>query len=466
MTQSRLSASFDSPPSGEAARPSWLDRALGIVTEVRAGEGLTALLLATELFLLLMAYYIIKPVREALILQHPAGAEYKSWLGAAIALMLLFVVPAYSKLVDRLPRNLLVSGVTLFFASHLVLFYAAAATPGVRESLLLSLIFFVWVGIFNMMTVAQLWAFANDIYSQERGKRLFVIVGLGASLGAIAGGEVTAALSSVFDVFDMMLVSAAALVGVALITQIVHKREAGRAAAKATAPEAAHEHDTRGAFAMVLRYRYLALIAAFALVWNFVNTNGEYMFGKLVKAAAALEEQSGRLSPSELRSFIAARFNDYLTYTSWLSFILQFVVVSRLIKWTGFARAFFVFPLIALLDGVAVSILPILPVLFVGKIAENSTDYSLNNTLRNMLWLPTTREMKYKAKQAVDTFFVRMGDVGSGAWVALGAGVLQLGVRGFAITNVILVAVWLWLARAIVKEHRRLEAANAEAPVP
>jgi ATP:ADP antiporter, AAA family len=101
-------------------------------------------------------------------------------------------------------------------------------------------------------------------------------------------------------------------------------------------------------------------------------------------------------------------------------------------------------------------------VIFVGKIAENSTDYSLNNTLRQMLWLPTSREMKYKAKQAVDTFFVRMGDVASGAWVALGAAVLGLGVRGFALTNAVLVVAWLFLAWAIVKTYREL-AARAEA---
>jgi ATP:ADP antiporter, AAA family len=464
MTQSRISAPFDPSPALEAARPSLLDRALGIVTEVRAGEGLTAVLLATALFLLLMAYYIIKPVREALILQHPAGAEYKSWLGAAIAVLLLGVVPAYSKLADRLPRNRLVSGVTLFFAANLVLFYAVAATPSVRESVLLSLIFFVWVGIFNMMTVAQLWAFANDVYTQERGKRLFVIVGLGASLGAIAGGEVTTALSSVLDIFGMLLVSALALVGVALIILVVHRRESARARAKDAPPAPSEPRDRSGAFAMVVRHRYLALIAAFSLVFSFVNSNGEYMFGKLIKAAAAAQVEQGSLAPADLRSFIAGQFNDYLKYTSWLSFLLQSLVVSRLIKRAGFGVAFFVFPMIALLDGLAVAIAPVLAVLFVGKVAENAADYSLNNTLRNMLWLPTTREMKYKAKQAVDTFFVRMGDVASGVWVALAAGMLQLGVRAFAISNAVLVLAWLWLARAIIKEQRRLEAANAGAP--
>jgi ATP:ADP antiporter, AAA family len=477
MVDMRASVPFESAPAVEPARPTLLERALGVVTEVRPGEGVTALLLATALFLLLMAYYIIKPVREALILQHPAGAEYKSWLGAAIAGLLLIVVPAYSKLADRLPRNRLVTAVTVFFASHLVFFYFAS-TSGMKGSLWLSLVFFVWVGIFNMMLVAQLWAFANDVYDQERGKRLFTIVGLGASVGAIAGGAVKTLLASVFDVFQMLLVSAAALVGVAVITQVVHRRESRRAASELAAagqappepsgqsnprsPAPAEEHDRSGAFAIVFRHRYLTLIAAFSLVFTFVNTNGEYILGKLIKAAATDAVARGTVGPGGLVSYIDGRYNVFFTWVNILCFVLQFLVVSRLIRRAGFGPAFLILPVIALLDGAAVAVAPVLAVLFIGKIAENSTDYSLNNTLRQMLWLPTTRDMKYKAKQAVDTFFVRMGDVASGAWVVVGAGVLQLGVRGFALTNTVLVIAWLWLAWAIIKLQRQL-AAQAEA---
>jgi AAA family ATP:ADP antiporter len=468
MTQPRISASYPSPALG-GARPSLLDRVLGVVTEVRAGEGLTALLLAAALFLLLMAYYMIKPLREALILQHARGAEYKSWLGAAIAVLLLFVVPAYAKLADRLPRNRLVSGVTLFFAAHTVLFYFASVTPGVRDSLSLALGFFVWIGIFNMMLVAQLWAFANDIYDQERGKRLFVIVGLG-SFGAIVGSAANAALSSIMDMFALLLVSAAALIGVAVIVQFIHRRE--RALRPRTdAPEPAQasassgdDRDTSGAFALVMRHKYLLLIAAFSLVFSFVNTNGEYMLSKLVQATASAKVAAGELRSDELRHFIGAQYNTLSIAVNIISFVLQSLVVSRLLKRVGFGPAFLIFPVVALLDGGAVTIAPVLGVLFVGKVAENSLDYSLNNTLRNMLWLPTTREMKYKAKQAVDTFFVRMGDVASGVWVVLGAGLLGIGVRGFAVTNAALAAVWLWLALAIVREQRRLDAARAGAP--
>lgn len=451
------------PPPDQAAatgeRLSTLDRALRIVADVRAGEGLTALGLATALFLLLLAYYIIKPVREALILQHPAGAEYKSWMGAGIAILLLFVVPAYSKLADRLPRNRLVSGVTLFFASHLVLFYLASSSPGLSGSLWLGLGFFLWVGIFNMLLVAQLWAFANDLYLPEQGKRLFVIVGVGASIGAIAGGAVKDALSSVFNIFQMLLVSAGALLGVALLVEALHRREAGRAARRAaqqSEPERPEQPPVApsGAFSMLREHRYLSLLAAFHLVFTLVNTNGEYLLGKLIQDAAAQAMAAGTLAQDQLGEFIASKYNDFFQWMNLISFGLQLFIVSRLIKRMGAGPAFFILPVIALVNSLAVSAAPVLSVLFVGKMIENSTDYSLNNTLRHMLWLPTTREMKYKAKQAVDTFFVRMGDVASGGWVALAITVLDLGLRGFALGNALLVAVWLWLALAIVRAQR------------
>lgn len=467
MTQISPSAPLVPPTTASPDRRSALERTLSVVTEVREGEGVTALLLAGALFLLLMAYYIIKPVREALILQHPAGAEYKSWMGAAIAVLLLVVVPAYAALADRLPRNRLVSGVTLFFATHLVLFYLLSSISGLRESLWLSLVFFVWVGIFNMMLVAQLWAFANDIYDQEQGNRLFVIVGLGASVGAIAGGALKDLLASVFDVFEMLLVSAVALVGVALIAQVVHRRESQkRAVSVALTPLTAPVVPSTpkpplaptGAFAMVVRHRYLALIALFSLVFTFVNTNGEYMLGKLIKAAADHALAAGEIQKEQVISFIAEKYNGFFQWMNILSFVLQILVVSRLVRYLGMSKAFFILPLIALINGAAVLVVPTLFAIFPGKVVENATDYSLNNTLRHMLWLPTTREMKYKAKQAVDTFFVRMGDVASGAWVAIGVSALGLGVRTFALANVLLVAIWFWLAWAIVKRYAETSA--------
>src|SRR5215475_11019339 len=121
--------------AGEKEERSGLERVLGVITEVRAGEGVTALLMTLNVFLLLTAYYVIKPVRKGLILAVPGGAKYESYLGAAIAVALLFAVPAYARVANKWPKNKLVVGVTLFFASHLVIFYALSLIPSVRQYL-------------------------------------------------------------------------------------------------------------------------------------------------------------------------------------------------------------------------------------------------------------------------------------------------------------------------------------------
>jgi AAA family ATP:ADP antiporter len=491
----------------EPSQRSGLERALGVFTEVRAGEGSTALLLTLNVFLLLTAYYVIKPVREALILVMPSGAEYKSYMSGVIAVALLFAVPAYARVASRLPRNRLVVGVTLFFTSHIVLFYVGSKVPAIEPRL--GLVFYVWVGVFNMMVVAQFWAFANDLYTSEQGKRLFALIGLGASVGAAAGSKVAEALASSLGVYEMLLVAAAILAACAGITQVVHVAEtrarAGEAAPAeaAPSPEAGAEPKGEGAFQAVLRHRYLTLLAAFALVFTFVNTNGEYMLGKLIGGDAferaeasttAAEVEAWRASPEageKLRLYyeghrgdfqgqdleaaspaiarkltvkqragrlINEAYGGFFFWVNLLGVLLQSFVVSRLVRFGGLKIAFFVLPIIALGDAVAMLAVPLLAVLRVGKTLENATDYSLNNTLRNMLWLPTTREQKYQAKQAVDTFFVRMGDVGSALLVYLGAELLSWPVRAFAGANLVLVVIWLAIAVLIVRENARLTA--------
>ncbi|MFQ5350507.1 MAG: Npt1/Npt2 family nucleotide transporter, partial [Thermoanaerobaculia bacterium] len=105
-------------------------------------------------------------------------------------------------------------------------------------------------------------------------------------------------------------------------------------------------------------------------------------------------------------------------------------------------------------------LLPVLQYVRVGKTLENASDYSINKTTVQMLFLPTSRDVKYKAKQAIDSFFQRVGDVGSAAVVFLGTAVLSLDARGFAVINLLFVVGWLFLVRGIAREHREIEAGN------
>jgi len=444
-------------------KPSLLVRVLRLVTDVRDDEVPLALVLSLNVFLLLTAYYVIKPVREALILALASGAEYKSYMSAAIALTLLIAVPAYAKLVDRLPRLKLVVGVTLFFASHLVLFYLASQSETLRSSL--GLVFYVWIGVFNMMVVAQLWSFANDLYEPERGKRLFPLVALGASLGAALGSKIAGLLVEPLGVPAMLLVAAGLLVACAwlfvqaerMATASGANAPAAVAAGSAPAPTpAAAPAERGGAFQLVFRHRYVALIAIFTAVFNFANSNGEYMLGKVVKATALAEVAAGSLSADQVGAFIGRSYADFFFAVNVLGVLLQAFVVSRVVRYGGLGVALLALPVIALSNGLAVLAWPLLSVIRLGKTAENATDYSLNNTVRQMLWLPLSPALKYKAKQAVDTFFVRLGDVSSALLVLVGSQVFAWSVRQFALANALLSLVWLGFGAAILFEHRRL----------
>lgn len=442
-------------------RKNALERLLTVFTEVRSGEGWVVLLMTVNIFLTLTAYYIIKPVREALILEDPGGAEYKSYATGAIALLLLVAVPAYSTLANRLQRNRLIIGVIVFFIACLTAFYLIGSSPSLRPHLAIP--FYLWVGVFNMMIVAQFWAFANDIYTVEQGARLFALVGLGQSVGAALGSKLTSVLLQPPDwlpidalsTYSLLLISAGLLAMTAFITQYVHTQQGERSAVQPVAPEQPDPPEQpkspgQGAFALVFSTRYLALIAAFSLLFTFVNTNGEYMLSVIASDAAPAKGEV--LDGLSRGAWLGQFYGDFYFWVNVVGVLMQSLVVSRIIKFGGLKVAFMVLPVLAALGSAVVLIFPILLALRITKTIENATDYSLNNTARNMLWLSTTKEMKYKAKQAVDTFFVRMGDVSSALLVFASASILHLSVRGFAGINIVLCIAWIGLARMVLSE--------------
>ncbi len=434
-----------------------LERTLGLFAEVRDGEGSTALLLMLNVFLLLTTYYIIKPVREALILSG-GGAELKSYTSAGQTLLLLGAVPLYAALASRFPRRRLINVVTVFFAACLGAFYLLAQTSVPY----LGVAFFLWVGIFNLMVIAQFWSFANDVYTPEQGKRLFAIVAFGASSGAVAGSWIAGRIIGPLGVYQMLLVAGALLLLTLVITNIVDARERQRAAAAGSrggdtaVPENDEPLKEGGAFGLVLGNRYLLLIALLMLVLNWVNTTGEYILGKVVEGRAIAAVEAGTAGGLDVGQWIGKFYADFFFVVNIVGVLTQLFLVSRILKYLGVRIALLVLPLIALGGYFVLAFVPVLSVVRWAKTAENATDYSLQNTVRNVLFLPTTREQKYKAKQAIDTFFVRTGDLLSAGLVAIGTTVFSFGPSQFAMVNLGLVAIWIGLAVMISREHAAL----------
>jgi len=473
--------------SRDREQRSLLDRFLGIFTEVHAGEGGLTLAMAFLVFLLLAAYYLMRPVREALILQQ-GGAEAKAYLSAVMAVLLFFLVQAYAKLVSRYERTRLISVVTLFFVACLVVFWALSRL-GVPY---LGYVFFVWVGIFSVMVITQFWSYANDVYSNEAGKRLFALVGFGGSIGAFVGSDIANRLMRLVNVYELLLLAAAILVVCIVLTNLISLKVWGRQQIRVSQSNLqdwlkerkAQKDREKLALGLLKEHKYLWFIALLVLVLNLVNTNGEFILGRLVEnygktrvetaVADATSEgaslkfgdqdlgdpQSEEARSSFVQSVIGEFYAGFYRWMNLLGMFLQLFVVSRLVKWGGIRAGLYWLPIIALGTYGLVLFIPLLRVVRFGKIFENASDYSVNKTTLNMLFLPTSRDVKYKANQAINSLFQRIGDVASALLVFLGARLLHLDARGFALVNILFILAWLYLVRGIVAEHREIEAGN------
>jgi AAA family ATP:ADP antiporter len=460
----------------ERTRLSMLERVLRVFTDIRPGEGTTSLVLFVNVFLILCAYYFIKPLRESWIaVSDIAGLskmEVKAYSSFGQSLVLAGVVSVYGRLSARWPRDVLITRATLVCMACLVAFWTMqpgfilANLPGA------GIAFYLWVGMFGVFIVAQFWAFAADLYADERGGRLLPLIGIGATAGAAAGSFLTEQIvkAQVFDSGTLLLLANLPLGLSILLTRIADARgplgTPRSARVKATKPAGAG--DGHGALTFVFRHRYLLAAAMVALMTNWVNTNGENLLFRVVQEALDQERQAAGVSGEAatiafIREHTAAFYGNFYFWVNVTALVLQALVASRLLAYGGFGPLFLLLPGIALVSYSAMAILPVLWMVRVMKVAENSVDYSINNTARQVLWLPTTSEMKYKAKPVVDSLFVRLGDGCAAVTVLLGVQLLALSTRTFFLVNVALVLVWLAAAVVIVREHARLTTPRADA---
>jgi ATP:ADP antiporter, AAA family len=435
-------------PAGETSKRNGLERVLSLICDVRPGEGMGALLLCLNLMVLLGSYYLLKTVRESLILAE-SGAEVKAYSSAAQAVLLLGIVPLYGWIATKLNRVRLLRWTTLFFAFDLLLFYLVGRT-GVREGIA----FYIWVGIFNVFAVAQLWSFATDLFSEEQGKRLFPLLGVGASVGAVLGAWAAGKLIKPMGPYQIMLLAAFLLCLCALLTRlagyVIVKREGAEAKEK--------DHETLsaiGGFQLLFRDRYLMLIAILTVLLNIVSLSGDFLLNKMVVDHTNALFGTGAAVLKARKTFIGEFFANYYSWTNVVSFVIQAFLVSRIFKLIGVRRSLFVLPLISLATFGSILIAPVLAVVRVFKIAENSTNYSLQNTVRHALLLPTSREAKYKAKAAIETFCVRLGDVLQAGVIFIGTQ-LHFTVRAFSTTALVMTMAWLVVAVQLYKKHKQL----------
>jgi AAA family ATP:ADP antiporter len=396
--------------------------------------------LTVTVFLLLTAYYLLKTAREPLILLH-GGAEVKSYASAGQAVLLLGFVQLYGWVARKVGKMRLLLGVYLFFSANLLLFAALA-----RAHVPVAIPFYLWVGVYNYTSIAQFWGYASDVYTPEQGKRLFAVIGIGSSLGAVAGAQLAKWVVPLGA--EAMMLGAAILLGVCCALLIwVNARVEAPTEGKAKKEEEPLARES--VISLLVHDKYLILIALLTLLTNWCNSTGEYILDRTLLAAVAGKEQH-----ADPTVFIGQFKAEYFAWVNIVGVLLQLFAVSRILDKLGVRAALFFLPIVALGGYAVMLVAPVLSLIRLAKVAENSLDYSVQNTARQALYLVATRVEKYVGKIAVDSFFVRFGDVLSAVAVFIGAK-LALPVQVFAAINMVLVGIWIFVVVLVGREHRR-----------
>ena len=464
----------DDESDAKSPQRSVVERILGIFTDVKAGEGTTALLMLSNTFILLCVYYFIKPLREGWIATSDISGltkvEVKAYSSFAQSLCLVFMMGWYGRLASRWSRVTLITRSTLFAISNLVVFWLLQPGLIFEDLPLIGIIFYVWVGIMGVFVMAQFWTFCADVYTDERGRRILPLIAVGATLGAVAGSKIISTFvgSGLIGGGTFLILAALPLFVSIGLTISVDRREGGPGGpATRSAPSDPGAASIFSGVRLVLVSRFLLAAAMVTLLTNWVNTNGENLLFRVVQEALARQaEARGLHDPLAAAEFTrdgtTVFYGDFFFWVNTIALVLQAFVASRLLKYGGFATIALMLPVIAILSYSAMVVLPILAVVKVMKISENATDYSINNTARHVLWLPVSSEMKYRGKPVIDTLFVRMGDGLAAGTVLVAVHVLAMSIKSFLLFNLLLTGGWFALTLMMIREHRRASKAAAD----
>ncbi len=428
---------------------SGFERFLSLFTKVQAGEVRCIAVLCLQALLLMVAYYLIRPVREALILTE-GSAELRSYAVGVQALLLIIIIPAYGLLVRRVASCRVFQCVNAFFALNLVVFFLLGQA-GWRFGFL----FFVWGSIFSVMTVTQFWAFATDLFNVKSGQRLFSVIAVGVSGGAWIGSRLASIGFETFGPYGLMLASAAVLVGATFLSQLARdcvpttSRSAQAVDEQGAGREQGQAVRWLGGFAVIGRSRYLVGIAALVVLLNWIGSTGDYVLSNW------LVEVARQQAPDAQAAFIGRFMGNYWSTITLVGLLVQLLLVSRIIHMAGLARALMVTPIAFLAGYLLIGIVPVFAMLESVLVMHKSLDYSLLNTTRCALLLPTSRDEKYQAKTAIDTLFFRVGDLLSTLSVIVGLRLLKDARLEFVWLIIVLSATMTLVAWLVGREYSR-----------
>ena len=416
-------------------------RALRRMVDVREGETGALAWSFAYFFLILTSYYILRPIRDEMGVV--GGVENLAWLFTGTLVGMLLLHPLYSSLVARMPRRRFVPLTYRFFILNLVLFYLVFRAVEPERAVWVGRLFFIWVSVFNLFVVSVFWSFMTDVYRPSQSKRLFGVLAVGGTLGAILGSLITSLLAVPFGPMNLLLLSGLFLELASRASGALGRRE-GVLAHAAAVDHVQGDPDGKGEEVIgggvlegvgnVARSPYLLGIAGIMLFFTISTT---FLYFQQADLTARI---FGDDSPERTRFFA----NIDLAVNT-LTLVTQLFVTGRVLKWAGVGFGLAFLPLVSVVGFGVLAVSPVLAVLVALQVIRRAGNYAIQRPAREVLYTVLPRADKYKSKNFNDTFVYRVGDQ-IGAWSYTLVGALGLGFAGLSMTMVPFSALWFGLA--------------------
>ena len=431
-----------SQPPSSSSEPSVLAKALKMLADVEPFE-VKAVLLSMFYFLFLFgSYSVVKPVRDAMGTVY--GVAHLQELFTATLIASLLFAPLYAGLASRLKLSTFLPWVYGFVAVSILLFYALFASGKYQDRWIAAAIY-DWVSTFNMLIISVFWTFMADIFSRTQAKRLFGFVASGGTIGGIAGPLLATSLAKVVGNNGLMLISAGGFIVTALLVRALANAKQELLAEGVEAQRTTLNHKLGGnpfdGFVLLLRSRYLLLLALFLLLMTWISTIVYFQLGDLITKAFTSRE-----ARTQAYASIDLAVNSIAVF-------IQLFGTGRIIKRFGVNTGLLLNPVIMVVAFLAVAFSPVLLILGGIQIVRRVAEYAVAKPTREMLFTVVDQESKYKAKNVIDTVVYRFGDFSS-AWVS--SAVLHYGVTGLSIFGAITSIIWFPVAYVLGRRYESL----------
>ena len=400
---------------------------INLLTRMRPNEIRATLLSFAFVFLLMTAYFILRPVRDAM--SSDWSDTELSWLWTSTFFYSFLAVSLYGEIISRIKFNYVVPGVYVFFS---ITFFAFNFLSFILiDQDFINKIFYVWLSVFSLFHVSVFWSFISNIFSKEQAPRLFGFIASGASIGAILGPSIPILFANQVGTMNLLIIAGIILlIPVPLISWLkkIKFSELQNHNIDIDVHKNTIRKDFLSGFSSLIKNPYLISISLFILFYVVMNT---FVYFELRKLLIDFDRDA--------RTQIWASIDLIVNI---LAIVTAIFFTSRITTRCGMPATLALIPTIMILGWIVVAISPILFFLIGLQIIRRAGNYSITKPGREMLFTLVDNEARYKVKPVIDIVVYRGGDMLTAWFYTFLTATVGLGLSGISIIATILASFW------------------------